>query len=95
MATMNGTGQGGKSFQDRVLAAEVRSLTLNKIKSLFTRPRVDMNAHDAELHDRILEKLAGSILPRINIMEGEDGGPMIIQIAGSVAKKNGIKPSTG
>lgn len=95
MAKVNGTGQGGKSFQDRVLAAEVRSLTLEKIKALFTMPRVDMREKDAELHDRILERLAGSILPRINIMEGEDGGPMIIQIAGTLAKKNGINTSTG
>lgn len=78
MAKMNGTGQGGKSFQDRTLAAEVRSLTLNKIKDLFTKPRVDMDAHDAKLHDEILIKLAGTVLPRLNEVTGTDGEPIVV-----------------
>lgn len=66
----------GKSFQDRELAAEVRTLALTKIKVLFEMPRVDMSAHDANLHDQILVKLAGTVLPRLNEVSGPDGKPI-------------------
>jgi hypothetical protein len=82
-----GTGKGGKSFQDRQLAAEVRTLTLEKIKALFTMPRVDMNDHDAQLHDRVLERLAGTVLPRINEVTGEDGGPIELNMNAITFKK--------
>ena len=81
----SGTGKGGKSFQDRLLAAEVRSLTLEKIKTLFTMPRVDMNAHDAELHDQVLVKLAGSVLPRLNEVTGVDGEELVIRFDNAIA----------
>lgn len=67
---------GGKSLQDRELAAQVRSLTLSKIKAIFEMPRVDMNEHDARLHDEILVKLAGSVLPRLNEVSGPEGAPI-------------------
>jgi hypothetical protein len=77
----NGLGNsGGKSLQDRKLAAEVRRMTLNKIKALFELPRVDMSDHDAQLHDRILEKLAGTVLPRLTEVTGEDGGALLFTL---------------
>lgn len=75
----NGVGNsGGKSLQDRELAAEVRSLTLQKIKAIFTLPRVDMNSSEAALHDAILIKLAGTVLPRLNEVTGEGGEPIVV-----------------
>lgn len=81
---------GGKSLQDRQLAAEVRNLTLTKIKALFIMPRVDMGAHEAELHDRILEKLAGSVLPRLNEHSGPEGEPIPL-----MNYVNAVRPDNG
>lgn len=98
----NGIGNsGGKGFNDRKLAAEVRTLTLKKIKALFEMPRVDMNTHDGELHDEILVKLAGSVLPRLNEVTGEDGAPVEVNNAGQAEVNaallaflsNGTKPA--
>lgn len=72
---------GGKSLQDRKLAADVRKLTLNKIKVIFEMARVDMNASDAALHDALLIKLAGSVLPRLTEVTGEDGGALLITLS--------------
>lgn len=47
-----------------------------KIQKLFTMPRVDMTEHDASLHDRILEKLAGTVLPRLTEVTGKDGSDL-------------------
>lgn len=71
---------GGKSLQDRELAAEVRALTLKKIQALFTMPRVDMTDHDARLHDEILVKLSGSVLPRLTEVTGENGGSIQVSL---------------
>lgn len=81
---------GGKSLQDRKLAAEVRGLTLKKIKALFELPRVDMSDHDAQLHDQILVKLAGTVLPRLTEVTGEDGGPVIIDNASQTEVNNAL-----
>jgi hypothetical protein len=64
---------------DRTLAADVRRLTLNKIKTILERPVVEMNERDKELHDAILLKLAGTVLPRLNEVTGEDGGPIKVE----------------
>lgn len=61
---------------DRELAAEVRRLSLNKIKAILERPMVEMNQSDKELHDAILLKLASTVLPRINEVTGENGAPL-------------------
>lgn len=62
-----GTGQGGKSFQDRKLAAEVRTITLTRSKEVLLKkkPRV--------LYETLLVKLAGTALPRLNEHTGADG----------------------
>ena len=85
----NGLGNsGGKSLQDRKLAAQVRSLTLTKIKDLLEMPAVKMNADDYELYKAILIKLSGSVLPRLTEVSGEDGEP----IKYAVTAINIIKP---
>lgn len=66
MAIRSGTGQGGKSLQDRELAARVRTLTLSEIEKVLQNRK-------HKLYGPILVKLAGSVLPRLNEHTGADG----------------------
>jgi len=72
MSDGNGTGKRGKSFNDRVLAAEVRTLALTEIKSILE----DKKYKDKAFQKAILLKLTGQILPRLNELTGDDGGPV-------------------
>lgn len=91
LGSQNALGNsGGKSLQDRKLAAEVRGLALRRIKSILEHARIDMVESERELHDALLIKLAGTVLPRLSEVTGEDGAPLIIQMAKSIADKNGI-----
>ena len=69
---------GGKSLNDRILASEVRNLTLKKIKALLEMPEVKMKQDDYELYKAVLIKLSGTVLPRLNEHTGEDGGAILI-----------------
>lgn len=75
MAEMNGTGQGGKSYEDRLLAGRVRSLSLQQIEKILNKP-----TH--KLYAPLLIKLAGTVLPRLTEISGEDGTPVKLQITG-------------
>ena len=79
MAIRSGTGQGGKSMQDRELAARVRTLTLNEIEKVLKFKR------NKRLYEAVLVKLAGSVLPRLNEHTGEDGGPIQVIVPKVVA----------
>ena len=68
-----GNGQGGKSMQDRKLAARVRTLTLNEIEKVLKNRK-------NKLYGPVLVKLAGTVLPRLNEHTGKDGEA--IEIAG-------------
>jgi hypothetical protein len=57
---------GGKSLNDRKLAADVRSLALGQIKEV-------LEGDDAEYKKALLLKLAPSLLPRLNEHTGGDG----------------------
>lgn len=74
---MNGTGKGGKSFQDRELASKVRTKTLNDIHEVLTNPAVAETWSDYK--KQLVLKLSGSILPRLNEVTGENGGAIQIQ----------------
>jgi hypothetical protein len=63
--------------EDRKLAAEVRRLTLGKIKKLLEAEEAVLSIRELALHDRILEKLAGAVLPRLNEVTGADGRDLI------------------
>lgn len=69
----SGIGQGGKSLQDRVLAADVRKLGLEEMKRV-------LQGKDEEYKKQLILRLAGTLLPRLNEHTGEDGGA--IQISG-------------
>lgn len=74
-----GNGQGGKSMQDRELAAEVRKLTLLEIKKA-------LKGKDKDFKEAIILRLAVSILPRLNEHSGPDGLP--IPIYASLSRHN-------
>lgn len=57
---------GGKSLNDRQLAASVRSLALKEIKTV-------LEGKDAEYKKAVILKLAPTLLPRLNEHTGEDG----------------------
>lgn len=87
-------GGSGKSLQDRKLAAEVRNLSLLKIKAILEMPEVKMKQDDYELYKNILIKLAGTVLPRLNEHTGEEGGAIIITSDKTLLDKYGITPES-
>ena len=76
MAEGSKTGKGGKSFQDRELAAKVRTLALNQVQDVLTGKKFKS---DKAYHKALLLKLAGTLLPRLNEVTGEDGGAIVIE----------------
>lgn len=71
-----GTGQGGKSFQDRQRAAKLRNEVIDSLFLVMTDdPKVE---GWSDYKKRIVEKLAGTVLPRLNEHSGADGEPLVI-----------------
>lgn len=66
MAVSNGTGRGGKNFQDRELAARVRTLALEQIEKV-------LKGKESEFKKAVILRLAGTVLPRLNEHTGEGG----------------------
>lgn len=88
MATSR-TGQGGKSFQDREQAARVRTLALAKIEKI-------LKGKKTRFQEAVILKLAGTVLPRLNEVTGEDGGPIKVDISKPLLKVYGSNgASTG
>lgn len=86
MAVTNGTGQGGKSFQDRQLAAEVRSSALKSIKAILNNePEVE---EWSDYKKQLLLKMSSSILPRLNEHTGADGEALKITFDGAFTRSS-------
>lgn len=81
-------GVKGVNFNDRELAGKVRTMALNEVMKVLKTGK-------GQLYSAVLVRLAGTILPRLNELSGEGGEPIVIQISGTIAKKNGITPGTG
>ena len=93
--TKNAIGNsGGKSLQDRKIAADVRRLALTKMYKLLSIPKTERSDYENEMYKAILIKLAGTVLPRLTEHSGEDGGPIIINSAPEILNKNGITSTT-
>lgn len=70
----SGTGKGGKSFQDRKLAADVRTKALNDIYAVLKGQK---SVEKWSLYKKaVLLKLSASILPRLNEHTGASGSPL-------------------
>ncbi|MCK9370769.1 hypothetical protein M0R04_12740 [Candidatus Dojkabacteria bacterium] len=76
---------------DRNLGAEVRRLTLGKIKKVLEDE--DNSIYGKEFQQALILRLAGTVLPRLNELTGEGGGSVVIQIAKEISDKNVIAPS--
>ena len=68
-----GNSGGTKSLNDRRLSAEVRSLTLNKIKKLLEQPASERTDAEYTLFSAVLLKLSGSILPKLQYHSDGEG----------------------
>ena len=88
------TNRGGKSLNDRKLAARVRTLALNEIAQILAQPKVQMRPEEYDLYKAVLIKLAGTVLPRLHEHTGEDGEKLHITISREIAEKNGIQPTS-
>lgn len=78
----SGTGQGGKTLQDRELAARVRNLALSEIEKILTKPK-------HKLYGAVIVKLAGSVLPRLNEHTGAEGRELPVPIFNVLSTNNG------
>jgi hypothetical protein len=81
------TGKGGLVFNDRELAAKVRTLTLNECKFWLENRK-------SKMYKLVLGNLSRSVLPRMNEITGENGGPLVIELPKEIVDKNGLHPST-
>lgn len=77
-------GSKGKSFNDRELAGQVRNLALGHLKKILSE-----NYEDKEYQKQMLLKLANTLLPRLNELSGENGGPIELKtITGMTISKD-------
>ena len=69
----------GKSFQDRELAAEVRSLCLNEIRDVLLQSDKAIEEYGDDLpkyKKEIVLKMSTAILPRLQEHSGPEGSPI-------------------
>lgn len=80
----------GISIIDRKLGAEVRRLTLKKIKAILE------SGKDLEFQKAVILKLASTVLPRINEHSGEGGEAMkvIVEVASEISNKHALTHDT-
>ena len=76
---------GGKTLNDRKLAADVRKIALTEIKKI-------LEGEDEKYKKELLLRLAGSLLPRINEHSGEDGEPIVIKVQNYAERDNDTLP---
>ena len=78
--------QGGKSHNDRILSADVRTLTLMEIKRCLTDK--EFKTHPVEFYRQLILKLAGTVLPRLNEHTGAEGADLFPKPIIDVIQKN-------
>lgn len=71
-------GAGGKSFQDRELAAKVRNKALKDIYAVLTEQKSVKKW--GKFKQDIVLKLAGTVLPRLNEHTGPEGKELPVPI---------------
>jgi len=69
--------RGGKSFQDRELAGDVRTKALLAIRDVIDNDEA-AHASWSEYKKNLLMKLATNLLPRLTEITGADGEPLPI-----------------
>ena len=84
---------GGKTVNDRKKAARARSLILDEVIRLFETDPLRLSETELARKGELLLRMAPNTLPRLTEVTGEDGQPLIIQMAKEVALKNDIDVS--
>lgn len=77
----------GKNFNDRELAAKVRTLALEKVFLILTK------GEKHKLFRPIIERLAPTLLPRLSVLSSEEDRPLIVEISDAASRKYGINRS--
>ena len=82
----------GLEFNDRKLAGELRTKTMQEI---FLIVNDDKKVKKFSAYKKaMLLVLAKSILPRLNELTGENGGPLVIELPKEIIEKNGLQSRT-
>lgn len=87
----------GVISNDRKKAAKARNLILDEVIRLFETDPLKLSERETTRKEELLLRMAPNTLPRLTEVTGEDGAPLIIQVAKEVADKNQINavdPST-
>lgn len=78
--------KGGKTLNDRKLAADVRTLSLTMIKKVLEDDSEENDAY----RKQVLLKLAPTLLPRLNENTGEDGKELPTPIINVIRSNNSV-----
>lgn len=81
-------GAKGVNFNDRELASKVRTLAMNETFHVLSHRK-------NKLYGPVLTRIAGTLLPRLNVLSGDENQPLVITISKTIADKNGVNISTG
>lgn len=74
----------GKTYNDIQLASKVRTMALEEVEKVLLKRK-------GKFYEAVLIRLAGTLLPRLTVVNGDDeGGPVIIHLSSTIAKKNGL-----
>lgn len=77
----------GVQFNDRVLAGKLRTKVMEEIFDVVKE--ASKVKKWSAYKKAMLLVLARTILPRLNEVTGQDGGPLIIELPKSIIQKNG------
>jgi hypothetical protein len=80
-------GAKGVNFNDRELAAKVRTMTLNECYYWLENRK-------SKLYRLVLDNLSRSILPRLSEVTGQNGGPLVIELPKAMVETHGLHAST-
>ena len=76
---------GGKSYNDRILSAKVRTIVLDTMLKVYAGKEDSLTKKQWELTLR----MATTVLPRLNEVTGNDGDPIEMKISGMKIIRDG------
>lgn len=86
---MNKTNLATQSYETKLLAGEVRELTLKEMKKV-------LKGNDEPYKKELILRLASSVLPKLNEHSGPDGQPIpILSTITNVSSNNDNKEDNG
>ena len=79
----------GVQFNDRELAAKVRTLALEKVYAILDKGEKHF------MYEAVLLNLTRTLLPRLAEVTGENGSPIVIELSSVTAQKYAINQGAG